>query len=72
MTMEDLFNLDKTWEELKEKIKELNFEITNDDLDFKPGREDELYENLSRKLHKTKEEVKAWIGSVSATKAIAG
>ena len=31
-----------------------------------------LFEKLSKKLHKSVEEVKAWIESVSATKTIAG
>lgn len=70
--MNNLFNLYAAWEDVKEKIKELNIEITDEDLDFKPDKEDELYENLALKLHKTKQEIKAWIESVSATKVIAG
>lgn len=61
-----------SWDEVKEKIKEINPEITDSDLVLNHGNEEELFECLSKKLHKTKEEVKAWIESVSATKSIAG
>jgi hypothetical protein len=60
------------WDEVKEKIKEINLEITDSDLDVHPVNEDEVIERLSKKLHKSAEEVKAWIESVSENKTIAG
>jgi uncharacterized protein YjbJ (UPF0337 family) len=70
--MEKFIKLNSSWEEVKEKIKETNPEITDSDLVIDHGNEEELFENLSKKLHKSIEEVKAWIESVSATKTIAG
>ena len=70
--MEKFIKLNSSWEEVKEKIKEINPEITDSDLVIDHGNEDEVFERLSKKLHKSIEEVKAWIESVSATKTIAG
>lgn len=70
--MEEFIRPESTWDELKEKIKELNPSITDSDLKLDSGNEEELLECLSKKLHKSKEEVKAWLESVSATKTIAG
>ena len=72
MIMKNLFNPDNSWEEVKEKIKESNFEITDSDLELKPGKENELFERLAKKLNKSKEEIKDWVESVSANKTIAG
>ena len=70
--MEKFLKLNSSWEDVKEKIKETNPEITDSDLVIDHGNEEKLFENLSKKLHKSKDEVKAWIESVSATKTIAG
>ena len=70
--MEKFIKLNSSWDDVKEKIKETNPEITDSDLVLDHGNEEELFENLSKKLHKSKDEVKAWIESVSATKTIAG
>ena len=61
--------LHSSWDEVKEKIKEINLDITDSDLDI---NEDEAVERLSKKLHKTAAEIKAWIESVSENKTIAG
>lgn len=70
--MEKFIKLNSSWEEVKEKIKEINPEITDSDLVLDHGNEEEVFERLSKKLHKSIEEVKAWVESVSATKTIAG
>lgn len=64
--------LHSSWDEVKEKIKEINLEITDSDLDLDHSNEKEVCEKLSKKLHKSVEEVKAWIESVSENKTIAG
>jgi uncharacterized protein YfkK (UPF0435 family) len=70
--MEEFIKPDGTWDEIKEKIKETNPGITDSDLILNSDNEEELFECLSKKLNKSKDEVKAWIESVSATKTIAG
>lgn len=60
------------WESLKEKIKESQTSLTDQDLDYRPGREEELYTRLAEKLHKDKEEVRGWVESLDVNKAMAG
>lgn len=60
--------LEAPWHEVKEKIKEVNYDLTDADLQYEPGREDELLNRLSQKMHKSTEEVKGWIESISHTK----
>jgi hypothetical protein len=64
--------LEAPWEEVKEYIKEVNLSITDEDLEFEPGQEDQLLEKLSGKLGKSKQDIKAWIESLSYNKGIAG
>jgi uncharacterized protein YjbJ (UPF0337 family) len=70
--MEKFIKLNSSWDEVKEKIKETNPEITDSDLVLDHGNEEEVFEKLSKKLHKSIEDVKAWVESVSANKTIAG
>ena len=63
--------LSEPWEDVKEKIKESNIELTDEDLQYTPGNEEELLNRLSKKLNRTPDEVKAWIESVSFNKGIA-
>jgi uncharacterized protein YjbJ (UPF0337 family) len=44
------------WNELKGKLKQKYAELTDDDLIYSEGKEDELYGKLQQKLGKTKEE----------------
>jgi len=46
------------WNELKGKLKKSYAELTDNDLLYEEGREDELYGRLQKKLGKSKEEVK--------------
>ena len=70
--MEKFIKLNSSWDEVKEKIKETNPEITDSDLVLDHANEEEVFEKLSKKLHKSVDEVKAWIESVSANSTIAG
>lgn len=47
-----------TWNELKGKLKQKYGELTDDDLTFAEGKEDELYGRLQKRLGKTKEEIR--------------
>lgn len=60
--------LQKPWERVKETLKEINMELTDDDLDYQPGQEDQLLERLEKKMKKSKAEIKALIESVSTNK----
>ena len=63
--------LEAPWDEVKAMLREINVELTEDDLRYEAGREKELLERLSHKLHKDIPEVKAWIESVSHNKGLA-
>jgi hypothetical protein len=67
-----VFKLECSWAEVKENIKELIIELTDQDLEFQPGEEDALLERLEAKLGKSKEEIRLLIESASYTKGIAG
>lgn len=47
-----------TWNELKGKLKQKYGELTDDDLAFAEGKEDELYGRLQKRLGKTKEQIR--------------
>ena len=49
------------WNEMKGKIKQQFANLTDDDLLYEEGKEDELYGRLQRKTGHTKEEIKRWI-----------
>lgn len=54
--MSDL-NLKGNWNELKGQIKQKYGDLTDDDLTYVEGKEDEFLGNLQKKLGKTKEEL---------------
>jgi uncharacterized protein YjbJ (UPF0337 family) len=46
------------WNEVKGKLKQKYGQLTDDDLAFSEGKEDELYGRLQKRLGKTKEEIR--------------
>lgn len=54
--MSDL-NIKGNWNELKGKIKQKYGDLTDDDLTYVEGKEDEFLGNLQKKLGKTKEDL---------------
>ena len=46
------------WNEVKGKLKQKYGQLTDDDLAYEEGQEDELYGRLQQKLGKTKDEIK--------------
>ena len=56
--------LNGTWNEVKGKAKKEYADLTDDDLLYDEGKDDELLGRLQNKIGKTKEEVKDWIESL--------
>jgi uncharacterized protein YjbJ (UPF0337 family) len=54
------------WEEVKERLKEVQADLSDEDLDYEPGQETALLERVAKKIGKNTDHVKAWIESVSA------
>ena len=52
------------WEVLKGKLKQKFGNLTDNDLLFEEGKEDELYGRLQKKLGKTKDEVERLISGL--------
>ena len=52
------------WNELKGKLKQQYSKLTDDDLLYQEGREDELIGRLQKSLGKTKDEVRTIIDSL--------
>lgn len=49
------------WNEVKGKVKQHWANLTDDDLLYEEGKEEELYGRIQKKTGKTKEEIKTWI-----------
>ena len=60
----DKLELKGRWNELKGKIKQEHGDLTDDDLRYEEGKDDELFGRLQIKLCKTKDEVVSWIRSL--------
>ena len=61
-----------SWDEVKEKLKETNINLTDEDLVYEAGKEDELLERLQKKINKPKEEIRQFIESVAMNRGKAG
>ncbi|KAA8475856.1 uncharacterized protein YjbJ (UPF0337 family) [Arcticibacter tournemirensis] len=57
----DKLELKGSWNELKGKVKQAYGDLTDDDLTYEEGREDELYGRLQQKTGKTRDEVVEWL-----------
>lgn len=53
-----------TWNEVKGKLKQKYAELTDDDLQYTEGKEDQLLGRLQKKLGKSKDEIRKMINKV--------
>jgi len=61
----DELRLQASWPEVRERLKENNIELTDEDLDYQPGKENELLERLQEKMKRTKAEIRILLESLS-------
>jgi len=54
----DNLRISGNWKELKGKLKQSYASLTDDDLKYEEGKEDELIGRLEKKLGKSKDEVR--------------
>ncbi len=52
------------WNVLKGKMKAAHGDLTDDDIEYQDGKDDEFFGRLQKKLGKTKDEVVEWIRSL--------
>jgi uncharacterized protein YjbJ (UPF0337 family) len=53
-----------SWNEVKGKVKSQYAQLTDDDLVYEDGKDDELIGRIQKKLGKTKDELVKWIESI--------
>jgi len=53
-----------TWNELKGKVKQQYAELTDDDLLYEEGKEDELIGRIQKKTGKARDEVVEWLNKL--------
>ena len=54
----DKLEVKGAWNELKGKLKKKYGQLTDDDLAYEEGQEDQMYGRLQQKLGKTKDEIR--------------
>lgn len=52
------------WNEVKGKLKQKYANLTDDDLLYEEGKDDELLGRLQQKIGQSKEDIKKWIESL--------
>ncbi|MCD6012729.1 MAG: CsbD family protein [Flavipsychrobacter sp.] len=52
------------WNEWKGKIKQASGDLTDDDLQYEEGKDDELLGRIQQKLGKTRDETIKWLRSL--------
>ncbi len=60
----DTLDLKGKWNVLKGKAKQANATLTDNDLLYEEGKDDELYGRLQQKLGKNREGVIKWLNSL--------
>ena len=60
----DKLELKGKWNEMKGKVKQAHADLTDDDLKYEEGKDDELLGRLQQKLGKTRDEVVHWLKSL--------
>jgi uncharacterized protein YjbJ (UPF0337 family) len=61
----DTLRIKGNWNQMKGKIKQKYPDLTDDDLLFVTGREDELLGRIQRKTGKSRDEVVSYINSIN-------
>ena len=60
----DTLDLKGKWNVLKGKAKQANATLTDNDLQYEEGKDDELYGRLQQKLGKSRQDVIHWLNSL--------
>ena len=60
------------WEKVKERMKENDINLTDEDLEYIPGKEEELIQRLAKIMNKSHDQVVAYIESISSNEDRAG
>ena len=64
--------LQAPWEKVKERMKENDINLTDEDLEYTPGKEEELIQRLEKIMNRSHDQVIAYIESISSNEDLAG
>jgi uncharacterized protein YjbJ (UPF0337 family) len=64
--MDSTLKLESPWTEVKELIKEVVPALTDDDLEYELGKENELLQRIADKTNRSVGQIKAWVESISS------
>jgi len=67
-----VLKLQAPWEKVKERMKENDINLTDEDLEYIPGKEEELIQRLAKIMNKSHDQVVAYIESISSNEDRAG
>ncbi len=60
----DKMEIKGNWNELKGKVKQAHGHLTDDDLEWEDGKDDEFFGRMQKKIGKTKDEFVSWVKSL--------
>ncbi len=60
----DKLELKGKWNEMKGRVKQAHADLTDDDLKYEDGKDDELLGRIQQRLGKTRDEVVTWLKSL--------
>ncbi len=52
------------WNQLKGRVKQEHADLTDDDLEWEDGKDDEFFGRMQKKIGKTKDEFVSWVKSL--------
>ena len=67
-----IFRLQAPWETVKERLKENDIRLTDEDLEYIPGKEEELIKRLEKVMKRSRAQVIAYIESIASNENLAG
>jgi hypothetical protein len=67
-----ILKLEVPWETVKERMKENDSNLTDEDLEYIPGKEEELIQRLEKIMNRSHDQVVAYIESISSNEDLAG
>jgi len=67
-----VLRLKVSWETVKERMKENDINLSDEDLEYIPGKEEELIQRLEKIMNRSRDQVVAYIESISSNEDLAG
>jgi len=72
MKNQNKLRLQAPWEIVKERMKENDINLTDEDLEYIPGKEEELIKRLEKVMKRSRAQVIAYIESIASNENLAG